>query len=116
MPDDLSPVQEWRMGIKSDLVSTQKDVEFIKAEQSLIHQTLKNLDLTINSYNQNIETQLLTNKANIAANNRKGWVSVGMSFLVFGLVLVIHFGLTVGGVMAGVTSALGVVASIRKVI
>jgi len=116
MSDDLTALQQWRMTIATDVESTKKDVESIRKEQTAIHEILKNLNTAISTYNTNIELKLQANEKNIIANSRKGWVGVGASLLVGGLVLILHFGLTVGGVVAGVTSALGVVASIRKVL
>jgi len=114
--DELTALQQWRMDISSTVNVTKGKVDTLIEEQKAIKNSLKSLHTSIEAYNQNVEERF--NKAKEVAEQagRRGWAAVGISFIVLAGVLIIHFGLTIGGVMSGVGGIAGTIASLKKLI
>jgi len=109
MSDEITSVQKWRMEIASKVDVTHDKVETLTT-------SIKDLNATIMGYNENTEERFLNAQALASAANRRGWIAVGLSFSVMTIVLIAHFGLTMGGVVSGLGGIAGTIASIKKVI
>lgn len=116
MSDELTALQQWRMEIGSTVTVTKGKVDDIIEEQKSIKNSIKSLKDSIEEYNKNVEERFDIAGELALKAGRRGWAAVGISFTVMAVVLIIHFGLTVGGVMSGVGGIAGTIASLKKLI
>ena len=116
MSDELTALQQWRMDISSTVNVTKGKVDTLVEEQKAIKEGIKDLHSSIEEYNKNVEDRFDKAKSLADQAGRRGWAAVGISFMVLAGVLIVHFGLTVGGVMSGVGGLVGTIASLKKLI
>ena len=116
MSDDYTPVQQWRSGVDKELGTVTSEVKYISAEVKEAKSTLSNIEKSILALGEKLDISVGENRKRIDSNSKRGWVSIGLSFVIMCIILVVHFGLTTGGLLSGTTGIVGLIATLKKLI